>query len=380
MNYFQYRLLTLFVLLTCCLVQVSGADKTHSERDSVLSVDGPYLFRTAEGGIRSIAVSPDGRIQDKTYKKVPADFTFQVYSDEGEKLFPVTLHSAVRPQWNSKQSEKVMVISDPHANWDCFSSILRAGKVINAEYQWVFGDNELVIIGDVFDRGKDVLPIYWLIYKLEKEAEDAGGKVTFLLGNHESMVLGGDLRYVKSKYLQLADSLHMPYKEMWNEQTELGHWLSTRNTMHVIGDNLFVHAGLSQEFLNKNKRIPEVNEIVSKGLFLTKEERKMASEDIAFMYATYGPIWYRGMVHSADKYHPLQREELQKILDAYNVQRVIVGHTIFDDITTFYGHRVIAVNVDNKENKEKARGRGILLENGKISILYDSGKQEELTD
>ena len=65
--------------------------------------------------------------------------------------------------------------------------------MIDADYNWIFGTNQLVIIGDVFDRGVDVLPIYWLIYKLEKEAEDAGGKVTFLIGNHETMVLGNDL-------------------------------------------------------------------------------------------------------------------------------------------------------------------------------------------
>lgn len=380
MKSFQDRFLILFVLLTCCFVQVSGADKLPAKRDSVLSADGPYLLRTTQGGLRAISVAPDGCIQDKTYEKVPVDFTFQVYSDKGASLFPVTLHPVVRPVWKNELPEKVMVISDPHANWDCFASILKAGQVVDADYQWIFGANQLVVIGDVFDRGKDVLPIFWLIYKLEKEAEEAGGRVTFLLGNHETMVLGGDLRYVKSKYLQLADSLHMPYQDMWNEQTELGHWLGTRNTMHVIGDNLFVHAGLSREFLDQNKSIPDVNDRVSTGLFLTKEERKTASADIAFMYATYGPIWYRGMVHSADKYHPLQPDDLQKILEAYHVKRVLVGHTLFDDITSFYDHRVIAVNVDNKENKEEGRGRGILLENGKISILYDSGKQKEMTD
>lgn len=85
---------------------------------------------------------------------------------------------------------------------------------------WNIWKEQLVVIGDVFDRGKDVLPIYWLLYKLEKEAADAGGQLVFLLGNHEGMVLAGDLRYVKSKYLHLADTLHIPYQELWNKQTE----------------------------------------------------------------------------------------------------------------------------------------------------------------
>ncbi len=38
----------------------------------------------------------------------------------------------------------------------------------------------MIVISDVFDRGKDVLPIFWLMYKLEQEAKkDAGGVMTF---------------------------------------------------------------------------------------------------------------------------------------------------------------------------------------------------------
>lgn len=146
--------------------------------------------------------------------------------------------------------------------------------------------------------------------------------------------------------------------------------------MQLIGDNLFVHAGLSLNFLDKNKSIPEVNKIMSEGLFLSKQERKEAPGDIAFMYATYGPIWYRGMVHSADRYHPLYPEDLPKIFDKYKAKRLFVGHTIFDDITTFYKYRVVAVNVDNKENMKKKRGRGVLVEDNKMYVVFDSGKKE----
>lgn len=374
MKSFQYKFILLFVLLASCLTQLSGADKKQEKHK--LSADGPYLLYIADGGFRSISVDTAGLLNDQTYRSVPKGFSFDVYSDKGEKLFPVTLHKIKRPEWKSKQAGKILVLSDPHANWECFSSILKEWKVVDKDYHWTFGKNQLVVIGDVFDRGKDVLPIYWLLYKLEKEAADAGGQLVFLLGNHEGMVLAGDLRYTKSKYLHLADTLNIPYQELWNQQTELGRWLGTRNTMQLIGDNLFVHAGLSLNFLDKNKSIPEVNKIMSEGLFLSKQERKEASGDIAFMYATYGPIWYRGMVHSADRYHPLYPEDLPKIFDKYKAKRLFVGHTIFDDITTFYKYQVVAVNVDNKENMEKKRGRGVLVEDNKMYVVFDSGKKE----
>ena len=374
MKSFQYKFILLFVLLASCLTQLSGADKKLEKHK--LSADGPYLLYTADGGFRTISVDTAGLLNDQTYRSVPKGFSFDVYSDEGEKLFPVILHKIKRPEWKSKQAGKMLILSDPHANWECFSSILKEWKVVDKDYRWTFGKNQLVVIGDVFDRGKDVLPIYWLLYKLEKEAADAGGQLVFLLGNHEGMVLAGDLRYTKSKYIHLADTLNIPYQELWNRQTELGRWLGTRNTMQLIGDNLFVHAGLSLNFLDKNKSIPEVNKIMSEGLFLSEQERKEAPGDIAFMYATYGPIWYRGMVHSADRYHPLYPEDLPKIFDKYKAKRLFVGHTIFDDITTFYKYRVVAVNVDNKENMKKKRGRGVLVEDNKMYVVFDSGKKE----
>ena len=343
MNSIQCRILVFLVLLTSCFSPVYGKDKKPRQAIEKLSIDGPYLLKADDGSMRAISVDGKGRLLDKHYKSIPTTFSFEVFSDNGERLFPVTIHSISRPKWKDVQPEKTFVLSDPHANWSCFASLLKAGKVIDADYNWIFGTNQLVIIGDVFDRGVDVLPIYWLIYKLEKEAEDAGGKVTFLIGNHETMVLGNDLRYTKKKYTQLADTLGMTYPD-------------------------------------RNYDIPTVNEIVSDGLFLTKKERNAdKGSDLSFMFATYGPIWYRGMVRSADKYHPLDRDDLRKILEKYNVNRIFVGHTIFDDITTFYHYKVIAVNVDNQENKEKERGRGVMIEkDGSMFVVYDSGKQEPL--
>lgn len=374
------KFLIVLMLLTASFGQMAGADRKVSSKADQLSVDGPYVFYTEDGGLRVVSVDTAGHLMNQTYATIPENFTFDVYSDAGEKLFPVTLHSISRPAWKEEQPEKVLVISDPHANWECFASILEGQKVIDKDYRWIFGKNKLVIIGDVFDRGKDVLPIYWLIYKLEEEAQKAGGNVVFLLGNHESMVLAGDMRYTNGKYLALADTLDMPYRDFWKGHTELGNWLGTRNTLQVIGDNLFVHAGLSRPFLEKKMCIPEVNERMSEGLFLTKEERKAASDEMAFMFATYGPIWYRGMVYSADKYHPLPPEDLPPILDAYQVKRIFVGHTIFDDILTFYHYRVIAVNVDNEENRESNSGRGVLIEGDRLSVIYDSGKKEPIEE
>ena len=214
-----------------------------------LSPDGPYILHEQNSGVRLIRVNETGEIKDTVYKTIPADFSFPVVSEDGKHRFEVKLHSFERQPYKMPQPEKLMVISDPHGNLECFVSILQGGGVIDEQYAWKFGKNQLVIIGDVFDRGKDVLPIFWLIYKLEQEAAEAGGRVSFMLGNHEEMVLRGDCRYTKDKYKELASELGISYQELWQQNSELGKWLKSRNLVQIIGEIFFVHAGLSTDFL-----------------------------------------------------------------------------------------------------------------------------------
>lgn len=365
-------------LLVFCLLHfglIAGVQAEDKKPDVPVewTADGPYLLHQADGTVRMIVVKPNGELLDTLYSSLPDNYTFPVVSSDQQHRFDVTLHPEERPEWKTEQPDKIFVTSDPHGNLDCFISLLQGNRVIDENYHWNFGSNQLVIIGDVFDRGNDAIQIFWLIYQLEWEARQAGGRVDFLLGNHEPMVLMNDLRYTKPKYKQLAEKVGMKYADLLASSTELGKWLTTRNTIQVSGGNLFVHAGLSRDFLEQNLEIPFVNKQMSSGLYKNKAQRKEASPMIYFLFGSYGPIWYRGMVKQAEKYHPLASDTLNLILDRYQAERVIVGHTIFEDISTFYDQRVIAVNVDNAENREKGKGRGILIEKDCIYVVGDQG-------
>lgn len=235
-----------------------------------------------------------------------------------------------------------------------------------------------MVIGDIFDRGKDVPQIFWLFYKLEQEAAEAGGNVSFLLGNHEPLVLANDLRYTKGKYKALAQKLNLDYPRLFAADTELGRWLGTRNTMQIIGHDLYLHAGLGKEFYDRDLSIPTVNEEMSRALFMSKKERKALSPLIAFLYGNSGPIWYRGLVRTDPKYHPLPPDSLQMIRKRYGVEHIIVGHTIFKDISTFYDGKVIGVNVDNEENRKKKRGRAMLIDRNAYFVVGDKGVKRRL--
>lgn len=203
----------------------SDGKKKDKEKKEELSADGPYVLYQPDGKTRVISVDKKGKITDTTYVALPEDFTLHVVDHKGRFPFDVKLHPVKRPDWQYRQPEKVFVMSDPHGRLDCVISLLQGNGVIDKNYNWSFGSNHLMVIGDIFDRGKDVPQIFWLFYKLEDEAAKAGGTVSFLLGNHEPLVLANDLRYTKDKYKVLAQKLNMDYPKLFGPDTELGKWL-----------------------------------------------------------------------------------------------------------------------------------------------------------
>lgn len=65
---------------------------------------------------------------------------------------------------------------------------------------WVGGDAIFVQTGDILDRGPDGKLMYQFLWALQDSALEASpaGQVVLLTGNHELMVLQGDIRYVSN--------------------------------------------------------------------------------------------------------------------------------------------------------------------------------------
>lgn len=371
------KLINRTLLLILCISSINNvwADNSNKKNKNELCVDGPYLFKEKYGKIRSISVNNQLQIIDTVFQTNNYAYTFPIYSPNGKYLFDVKLREQIeRDAYKLKTSKKTFITSDPHGDWDSFSDLLLKNNIINAKYEWSYGKNQLVVIGDVFDRGYGVLPIFWLLYKLESEALTHGGRVIFLLGNHEPMVLGGDLRYVKKSYLEMASQLNVPYEALFAQNSVLGEWLGVKNTMQILGKNLIVHAGVSRDLLERCYTIPMVNAKVSEGLFIKNSIRKKQSIHYDFLYGNKGPIWYRGMVSDNEKYYPIKEKDVQLILKHYKVNRIIVGHTIFPEIKSFFDKGVIAVNLKNEENRVEKRSRAILIEKDKVWVVSDKEK------
>ena len=86
------------------------------------------------------------------------------------------------------------------------------------------------------------------------------------------------------------------------------------------------------------------------------------------------------MVCTDEKYDPLTPEQSDALLRRYDADRLLVGHTVFPDISTFHDGRVIAVNVQNELNRRKTAAAPCWIEGSRISVVGNRGVKRVLEE
>ncbi len=332
-------------------------------------IDGPYVLHQ-EKSTQAIWVC-DGEVKAMT---LAADNKLAAPCGSVTD-FVLNARNAIAPD-QLPQPRRWAAVSDIHGQADLLLSLLRAQKIIGAKNQWTFGKGVLVIVGDVFDRGPQQTEALWAIYRLAQEAEAVGGSVQMVLGNHESMVLRGDLRYLAPKYHAIAKLLQRTVPELYGEDTELGRWLRTRAAVLKLGDTLFVHGGISPDL---PKRAPELAALNAKIRARLSDSRDSLKDDAqaSWLFGAHGPLWYRG-------YFSLPRAsgaEIDALLKHFEVKRIVVGHTTRDEIVSLYGGRVVGIDAALKAGPRIKGGTGgelLLWENNRLKRGFADGSWKAL--
>ena len=105
-----------------------------------------------------------------------------------------------------KTSERVVAFADVHGAYDDWVALLKEVGVVDDKLNWSGGKTHLVSVGDLIDRGPGSRQVVELLKKLDAQADAAGGAVHMTLGNHEVMVMTGELRYVSAaEFAAFAD-------------------------------------------------------------------------------------------------------------------------------------------------------------------------------
>ena len=109
----------------------------------------------------------------------------------------VTLDKMNHSQADYKTRE-MFAYGDTHADLVSFKQSLRASKTIDDQDNWIGGNRIVFTPGDFIDRGSDDFEIYEFLGNLRQQAEEAGGKLILLLGNHEHMLINGNYQEITS--------------------------------------------------------------------------------------------------------------------------------------------------------------------------------------
>lgn len=356
-------------LLLLLALLASAGPRAQDAAPDALPPDGPYLLYD-HGELVAYWVDTDRRSFSQAALGEPLpDFpTFRPELIDPRRDFGQPTSG------NYQNISRVAAMSDIHGQFDVAATLLRRQGIVDDSLHWAWGDGHLVIVGDIFDRGPRVTETLWLIHNLEIEAARAGGRVHFLLGNHETMILEGDDRYVNSRYRTTCGLLRRRYRELYGAQSYLGRWLRSHPLLVRINGNVYVHGGLSREMVRQVDDITQLNDIYHR--YLIDEDTRVArqkSSRLDLLYGREGPLWYRGYF-SRDA---VSQRDIEYILGRIGAERIVVGHTSFQAIQSFYRGRVLAVDSSMKFG---SLGELLLIENGKLYRGLLDGRRKRLLD
>jgi hypothetical protein len=274
--------------------------------------------------------------------------------------------------------KRIVAFGDIHGDYQVFTQLLRTAQLTNAKNAWIGGEAHLVLPGDYVDRGPDSAKVMDLLMDLEREAQKAGGQVHALLGNHETMDILGDLRYVtkedfkgyqqsNSKELRDAqmqaalerlkeDKTPPPDEAAWRKKFEdehplgwvehrlaflpdgkYGKWLRQKNTIIKINDMIFLHGSISAKYAGMSRQ--EINDEVRAELAdFSKVQGGIVGD------TENNPMWFRGMATSPETDAGMQAL-VDRVLDTQRVRHIVIGHTVMPAVLPRFGGKVIAIDV-----------------------------------
>jgi len=287
--------------------------------------------------------------------------------------------------------DRLIAISDIEGNFTGFYSFLLNNQVIDKSGNWIFGEGHLVLNGDFVDRGTAVTQLLWFIYRLEQQAKAQGGKVHYILGNHEIMMLQGNVAYADFKYIHAAKEItginywDLAMRSLYSEGSELGKWLRTKNVVERIGNNLFVHAGLTVRHQDANLDIQTLNKIARENYGKPYDNKFKSKMEEMTLSTIYSPYWERSLAMDAKnkalyffnniKINEMSQKELTSVLKFYGSTSMIIGHSIVDDIKVDYSGKVIKIDIKHGTTLKSGETKGILIENDRLYKVDDASKK-----
>jgi hypothetical protein len=208
---------------------------------------------------------------------------------------------------------KTFVISDVHGHLADLRTNLVQAELLDDDDQWVGGDAQLWVLGDLVDRGPHGIGVIRLVRSLQEQAPE---QVHVLMGNHESLMLGVHLfpRTRFSEVWLINGGLATDQAALTDDDVA---WLRTLPVMARAGEHLLMHSDTTH-YLGWGATIEEINATVASVL---------AGDDAQQHFDLFAALTSRFDFAGADG-----AEVARSMLDTLGGERIIHGHSIISSL------------------------------------------------
>ncbi len=218
----------------------------------------------------------------------------------------------------------VFVTSDPHGHVEVLLEALRDVHLVDRHANWAGGDATLWCLGDLMDRGPDGIGVVDLLMRLQRQAEEAGGTVGTVLGNHDVLALGVHRFGARNGTDEQVLSLVVTWQRNGGRDEDQAaltddhiEWLTALPALAEEEGHLLMHSDTT-EYLTYGSDIQTVNRAFIDVL---------RSDDL--------DRWWDCMHVMFDRYAFAQRTgfgEARRMMDVLGVRRLVHGHSIIADL------------------------------------------------
>lgn len=374
-----------FSILFCLIVSFGvyiGAT-AHLYQDPLaykLDKEGPHIFFQNNGLSSEVIRGSNSEgffVESATY---PPDhpFDINVHFPLEDTDFKVTVVPSIEtPPSRYEDQEKIIAISDIEGGFKAFKDFLIVSEVIDDELNWTFGGGHLVLLGDFVDRGDSVTQVLWFIYKLEQEAKLTGGHVHFIVGNHEIKNMQGNFLAATEKYYYISSILQRGQQELYGENSFIGRWMASKNSVEVVNGHLFTHGGIHPKIADMDLSLDELNHLIREHYRHPYFTKPTPTETDFLISHSTGPSWYRGYFKD-----DLTIKEVEAGLNKFGATAAIVGHTLQSRVTALFDYRVIAIDVSHPKDYlisfPVRSSEGLLIDGNHYYRLKQDGSKDRL--
>jgi len=248
-----------------------------------------------------------------------------------------------------------VVIGDIHADVDAARRAFQLAGATNEQDEWIGGELIVVQLGDIIGRSYEDREALDFILDVRQKAEEGGGRVYALIGNHEVFGARLELRWVANEAyaafsgipnLDLGDSRLAELPEYQRARGAAlmpgGHYaqeLAEFPSILRLGETIYVHGGVTPHWAMYG--IDRINEEVGHW-FAGHVDEPVSAQGMDPGNYDDSVMMSRHFSEDVDENDCAMLEESLMLLGA---TRMIVAHSVHDSITARCDEKVWAVDV-----------------------------------